>query len=68
MKNLTIVFEKIRDFNTLQQLQHSCFDKLDILIGIIQDKTCFILTINLIVWLNFDLIKKGYTFFFLLNI
>lgn len=49
MKNLTIVFEKIRDFNTLQQLQHSCFDKLDILIGIIQDKTCFILTINLIV-------------------
>jgi len=39
---ITIVFKKFRDFNTLQQLQHSYFDKLDILIGIIQDKACFI--------------------------
>lgn len=49
MKSSTIELEKFIDFNTLQQLQHSCFDKPNLnLISIIQDTAYFNLTINLI--------------------
>jgi len=47
MKSSTIELEKFRDFDTLQQLQLSCFDKPILLTSIIQDKACFNLTINL---------------------